>query len=182
MFRTQDEKKQAVTKAQHKYSAASQVESDVLDRLFKLFPEDEWENALIELDDYCGYLGDDRWYDISDLDEMMYGMTPTEIIEESGNIDLSDDYVRNGIWGWETTDEVDYSDYIDTSAIESLIEYSLYKEYISPDDQSTAETLLDIYGYLDDYVTECQQEYFNVQDEPVEPEEAPQEAQEETTI
>ena len=179
MFRTQDEKNTAVKMAERKHSTAIQVEDDVLKRLFDLIPSDEWENALIELDDYCGYLGDDRWYDISELDEMMYGMTPTEIIEQSSNIDLSDDFVRCGIWGWETTDEPDYSDYEDTSAIESLIKYNMYMDYIDTEDHSTVKALLDIYDYLKDYVTGCQQEYFKVAKEPVEPQEAPQE---ETTI
>lgn len=61
--------------------------------------EDEFIEVIEELDSYNGYLGDDRYYNMEELDEMLYGLTPSEVLARTyygGDDDTKD---RNGIRG-----------------------------------------------------------------------------------
>ena len=42
--------------------------------------EDDFITVIEELDSYNGYLGDDRYYNMDELDEMLYGLTPSEVL------------------------------------------------------------------------------------------------------
>lgn len=60
-----------------------------------------------ELDNWDGFLGDDRVYDMSELDDLLYGKSPLEIIEmvDGNNFSTSDDYFQFTTYGLESTDD-----------------------------------------------------------------------------
>lgn len=61
--------------------------------------ENEFIEVIEDLDSYNGYLGDDRYYNMEELDEMLYGLTPSEVLARTfygGDDDTKD---RNGIRG-----------------------------------------------------------------------------------
>ena len=55
---------------------------EIKDEMLEYFEENESEfNEVIEdLDSWCGYLGDDRYYYMEELDELYYNMKPTDIL------------------------------------------------------------------------------------------------------
>lgn len=69
------------------------------------------------MDDYIEQMGS--------LDDIMYGMTPTKIIEEtSGNeFDVNEEWFKVGVYGFESTDYAD--DWIDT---DEMIDYIIDNE------------------------------------------------------
>lgn len=96
----------------------------MVESVFETISEDNFYDMLEELDRYNGCLGDDRWYSMDDLDELMYNMSATEILREGREIDPDDDYVRCGIWGYESTSEREYdSSYQDIDTYNELLEY-----------------------------------------------------------
>lgn len=106
--------------------------------------EDAFINSVEELSDYNGYLGDDRWENMEELDELYRGEEPTELLnrafngydadtfhtdsygeKEHGAFNPNKDYFRfNGYGNLISTDYKDYSDYLNDSTIEELEEYS----------------------------------------------------------
>lgn len=42
--------------------------------------EDEFNEVIEDLDSYCGYLGDDRYYYMEDLDELYHDQPATEVL------------------------------------------------------------------------------------------------------
>lgn len=63
--------------------------------------------ACEELDDWSGFLGDDRVYDMSELNDLLCGKSPLEIIEmvDGNNFSTSDDYFQFTMYGLESTDD-----------------------------------------------------------------------------
>ena len=55
---------------------------EIKDEMLEYFEENESEfNEVIEdLDSWCGYLGDDRYYYMEELDELYYEMKPLDIL------------------------------------------------------------------------------------------------------
>ena len=104
--------------------------------------EDEFNAAIEELDSYNGYLGDDRYYNMDELDEFYSGTEPTEILRrafygydedtyttdahgnrEYGAFNPNRDYFTyNGYGNLVSADYKDYSARLDHWAIESMRE------------------------------------------------------------
>ena len=104
--------------------------------------EDIYNEAAEELDAYNGYLGDDRYYSMDELDEFYSGTEPTEILyrafygydEETYNTDASGnreygpfnpnrEYFRyNGYGNLVSADYKDYTGLLDHYIIESMLE------------------------------------------------------------
>ena len=84
------------------------------DEIFDQISDDNFWDILEELDSYNGCLDCDRWYSMDELDEALYGMTPTDILSECKDIDVYDEYFRCGIYGWESGDREYDSSYRDT--------------------------------------------------------------------
>jgi hypothetical protein len=113
-------------------------------KIIEYFEENENEyNATIEdLDSYNGFLGDDRYYNMEDLDELYSGVEATEIltrafygydsetwtIDESGNktygsFNPNREYFSyNGYGNLVSSDYKDYSDKLDHWFVDSLID------------------------------------------------------------
>lgn len=79
--------------------------------------------ACEELDNWDGFLGDDRVYDMSELDELLYGKSPLEIIEmvDGNNFSTSDDYFQFTMYGLESTDDK-YDVYISNYGAEEVLD------------------------------------------------------------
>lgn len=97
------------------------------DRIVKyLENNDELFNRLMEeLDSWNGYLGDDRWYSMYDLDELLSGKSATDIIRmvQNSSFNVNDDYFRfDGYGSLESAYTLDYSDYLDETFVNELAE------------------------------------------------------------
>lgn len=101
--------------------------------------EEEFNEAIEELDSYNGYLDDDRYYSMYELDELYHDTDASEILtrafygydemytDKDGNytepFNPNREYFRyNGYGNLVSTDYKDYSDYLDSYFVESYID------------------------------------------------------------
>lgn len=108
--------------------------------------EDDFNEVIEDLDSWNGYLGDNRYYNMEELDELYNGTEPTEILtrafygydemytNEDGShpepFNPNRDYFRyNGYGNLVSTDIKDYSDHLDNYFIDAVIEnaHNLYE-------------------------------------------------------
>lgn len=135
---------------------AEEITADIID--FFEANEDIFTNAIEELDSYNGYLGDDRYYAMDELDEFYTGTAPSEILfrayygrdEETyttngdgpktyGEFNPNRDYFRyDGYGNLVSTDHKDYSSQLDKYAVESMSENRSYIDSIEGDDELAA--------------------------------------------
>lgn len=111
----------------------------IIDEILDFFGENEdvFNDCLEELDGWNGYLGDDRYYYMCDLDELYSGCSATEILmrafygydEETSNENNHTEFNPNrgffrfnGYGNLVSADYKDYSDHLDHWAVESLAE------------------------------------------------------------
>lgn len=135
----------------------------VINDIIKLFTEDEefFNDCIEELDGYNGYLGDDRYYSMDELDEFYRGTDPTELLqrvyfgydEEDVTIDergeehkkefnpMKDYFRYNGYGNLVSTNYKDYSAHLDNYAIEAMSENRYYIDSIDNNEELT--TLFD---------------------------------------
>lgn len=126
--------------------------------------EDVFNDCIEELDSYNGYLGDDRYYSMDELDELYSGTEPTEILRRAfyghdaetfttdergertyGEFNPNRDYFTfNGYGNLVSADHKDYSAHIDHWAVESMLENRQYIDSIDRDD-----TLCDLFDALE---------------------------------
>lgn len=102
--------------------------------------EDIYNETIEELDSWNGYLGDDRYYSMEELDELYNGVEPSEILQRAffgydedftdkdGNhteaFNPNKPYFRyNGYGNLVSAYEKDYSDRLDKWFVESLLNY-----------------------------------------------------------
>ena len=115
--------------------------------------EDIYNAAAEELDAYNGYLGDNRYYSMDELDDLYNGTEPSEILarafygydEETYNTDASGnreygpfnpnrEYFRyNGYGNLVSADYKDYTGLLDHYIIESMLENRDYIDTIDND-------------------------------------------------
>ena len=108
---------------------------------------EEFETVIEELDSWNGYLGDDRYYEMYELDELYTGTNPSEILtrafygydemytDKDGNhtepFNPNRDYFRyNGYGNLVSTDCKDYSDHLDEWFVEALIENACHLDEV----------------------------------------------------
>lgn len=104
--------------------------------------EEEFNEAIESLDSWNGYLGDDRYYSMDELDEIYSGTDPTEILyrafyghdddsyttdsrgdKEYGQFNPNRNYFYfNGYGNLVSADYKDYSDKLDDYAIREMID------------------------------------------------------------
>lgn len=116
---------------------------EIKDEILEYFKENESEfNEVIEdLDSWCGYLGDDRIYDMEELDELYYDMKPVDVLyrafyghdddtystdsrgdREYGEFNPNRNYFYfNGYGNLVSTDFKDYSSQLDMYFVEKVI-------------------------------------------------------------
>lgn len=135
---------------------AEEITADIID-FFKA-NEDIFTDAIEELDSYNGYLGDDRYYAMDELDEVYTGTAPSEILfrayygydedayttDSSGNKTYGEfnpnrEYFRyNGYGNLVSADYKDYSGQLDKYAVESMSENRSYIDSIEGDGELSA--------------------------------------------
>lgn len=110
--------------------------------------EDILTETITELDGYNGYLGDDRYYDMADFDEIMGGSDPWEIARSVyyGDFRPCDNYFGfNGYGNLTSCDYIDYSDKLDKYLIDEIID-----NYYNCDFPEAVEALLVIIDGMED--------------------------------
>lgn len=135
---------------------AEEITADIID--FFRANEDIYNDAMEELDSYNGYLGDDRYYSMDELDEPYSGTEPSELLrrayyghdeetyttDSSGNKTYGEfnpnrEYFRyNGYGNLVSADYKDYSGQLDEYAIESMSENRRYIDSIDHSDELAA--------------------------------------------
>lgn len=123
--------------------------------------EEAYNAAVEELDAYNGYLGDDRYYSMDELDELYNGTEPSEVLrrafygydEETWTVDASGnktydqfnpnrEYFRyNGYGNLVSADYKDYTGLLDYYIVESMLENRNYIDTI--DDEPELDELFD---------------------------------------
>lgn len=135
---------------------AEEVTADII--AFFKDNEDIFNEAIEELDAYNGYLGDNRYYTMDELDECFIGTEPSEILRRafygydeetyitdgSGNREYGqfnpnrDYFTHNGYGNLVSADYKDYTGYLDKYAIETMGENRRYIESIEQSDELAA--------------------------------------------
>ena len=129
-------------------------------KIIEFFNETEeiFNSCMEELDSYNGYLGDNRYYSMDELDEFYNGTEPLEILrrayygrdddtwttDSSGNKTYGefnpnrDYFYYNGYGNLVSSDYKDYSAHLDEYAIEAMSENRQYIDTIESDEDLTA--------------------------------------------
>lgn len=135
---------------------AEEVTADII--AFFQEHEDIYNDAIEELDEYNGYLGDDRYFSMDELDELYCGTEPSELLrrayygydeetyttDSSGNKTYGEfnpnrEYFRyNGYGNLVSADYKDYSGQLDNYAVESMSENRPYIDSIEHSDELAA--------------------------------------------
>ena len=124
--------------------------------IIKYFKENEdvFNDCMEELDSYNGYLGDDRYYNMEELNDLYSEQEPQEILfrafygfdadtwttDSSGNKEYGafnpnrNYFYFNGYGNLVSSDYKDYSDKLDGYAIEEMSENRNYIDSIENDD------------------------------------------------
>ena len=124
------------------------TKQEVIDSIIEFFEDndDVFISCIEDLDSYNGYLGDDRIYEMYELDELFSGEEPTEILrrafygydaetwhtdshgqKEYGAFNPNREYFYyNGYGNFVSCWEKDYSDHLDHYAIESMAKHRKY--------------------------------------------------------
>lgn len=135
---------------------AEEVTADII--AFFKENEDVYNEAIEELDGYNGYLGDDRYYSMDELDELYTGTEPSEILRrayygcdaetyatdgsgnrEHGQFNPNREYFTyNGCGNLVSADYKDYTGMLDDYVVESMKENRRYIDSIEQSDELTA--------------------------------------------
>ena len=136
------------------------MKEQTIKKIIAYFEENEETfNACVEeLDGYNGYLSDNRYYYMDDLDELYNGVNASEILtrafygydadnwltdshgnREYGAFNPNREYFTyNGYGNLISTDYKDYSSYLDEYAIKSMSENRQYIDTIENDEELSA--------------------------------------------
>jgi hypothetical protein len=120
--------------------------------------EDIFNDCMEELDSYNGYLNDDRYFSMDELDELYNGTEPSELLRRAffgydeetyttdrdgnktyGAFNPNREYFRyNGYGNLVSADYKDYTGLLDEYAIEAMDENRGYIDSIDNDEELTA--------------------------------------------
>lgn len=120
--------------------------------------EDIFNDCMEELDSYNGYLNDDRYFSMDELDELYNGTEPSELLRRAffgydeetyttdrdgnktyGAFNPNREYFRyNGYGNLVSADYKDYTEQLDEYAIEAMNENRNYIDSIDNDEELTA--------------------------------------------
>ena len=120
--------------------------------------EDIFDECIEELDGYNGYLGDDRYYSMDELDEFYNGTEPLELLRRAyygrdddtwhtdsrgekiyGEFNPNREYFYyNGYGNLVSSDYKDYSAYLDNYFIDALLNNRQYLYCIDENDELKA--------------------------------------------
>lgn len=135
---------------------AEEVTADIIE--FFENNEDIYNEVIEELDGYNGYLGDDHYFSMDELDELHGGTEPSELLRRAffgydeetyttdgdgnktyGAFNPNREYFRyNGCGNLVSADYKDYSGQLDKYAVESMSENRCYIDSIEQSDELAA--------------------------------------------
>lgn len=144
------------TTTKNETRTAEEITADII--AFFKDNEDIFNEAIEELDAYNGYLGDDRYYTMDELDEFYTRTEPSEILyrafygydaetyttDGSGNREYGqfnpnrEYFTYNGYGNLVSADYKDYTNYLDAYAIEAMGENRRYIDSIEQFDELAA--------------------------------------------
>lgn len=85
--------------------------------------EDDFICTMDALDSWCGYLGGDRYYPMSEIDDLFCDTKVSDFLDGlSDDFNHKDNYFKFGVYGLESSNEVDYSDYLNNYTIQAIYE------------------------------------------------------------
>lgn len=120
---------------------------EIREELKQLFEDNEelFNSTIEELDSYNGYLGDDKWYYMNEIDELLFNDSITDILfraffgcddtyltdsngrKEYSKFNPNRDYFKFDVYGnLISSDYKDYLDYLDDDFINDLLKNRLY--------------------------------------------------------
>lgn len=136
------------------------MNKNTIEKIIEFFNDNEelFNAAIEELDSYNGYLGDDRYYSMDELNEFYNGTDPIEILQRAfygydedtwhtdncgnkiyGAFNPNREYFSyNGYGNLISSDYKDYSDKLDIYVIEAMSENRYYIDTIEDNDELTA--------------------------------------------
>lgn len=139
---------------------ATRTAEEITAAIIEFFKENEdvFNDCIEELDGYNGYLNDDRYYSMDELDELYTGTEPSEILrwayygydaetyttdgsgnKEYGQFNPNREYFTyNGYGNLVSADYKDYSAHLDNYAVEAMSENRNYIDTIE-DNEELAE-------------------------------------------
>lgn len=129
----------------------TRTQEEIRNEMLTYFEEhnEDFEDVIEQLDGYNGLLGDDRYYNMEDFDELHTGLTPMEVLERTfygGDDDTRDKngtrgefnpnrnyFYYNGYGNLCSTDYKDYTDHLDEYFLDEIIENRNYLDYLPTD-------------------------------------------------
>ena len=95
--------------------------SELMDAALDMLQDDDlYIDMVNELDSWNGYADDFRCYYMEELDDLFYGLKPTELLEKiTSDFSVYDDYFYCSIWGIESTNDpaAVYRDHTDAGEV-----------------------------------------------------------------
>ena len=147
------------------------MKNEIIEKIVAYFEENGeiFNDCIEELDSYDGYLYDDRYYYMEDLNELYHGCDPLELLQraffgwdedsytEDGHGNRKHDefnpnreYFRyNGYGNLVSTNYKDYSDHLDHYAVERMAQYRAHIDSIESDLE-----LSELFDQLEEATTE----------------------------
>lgn len=145
-----------MTETTKRTRTAEEITADIIEYFEK--NGDIFADCIEELDSYNGYLGDDRYYSMDELDEFYNGVEPSEILRRAyygrdddtwttdsngdktyGEFNPNRDYFYyNGYGNLVSSDYKDYSAHLNNWAIEAMSENRCYIDSIDSSEELTA--------------------------------------------
>lgn len=138
-------------------SIFAMTKEEITNAIIEYFKENEelFNDCMEELDSYNGYLGDDRYYCMDELDELFSEQSAIYILQRAfygydsetwhtdehgekhyGAFNPNREYFTfNGYGNFVSADYKDYSAHLDRSAVEAMQENRNYIDSISGDDE-----------------------------------------------
>ena len=135
----------------------TRTRAEIIAAILTVFKEDEelFADVLEELDSWNGFLSDDRWENMEELDEIFEGKSVAYILDrafygydadtENSAFNPSRDFFRfNGYGNLVSSNYRDYSDYLDENTVEEL-----EKEYYRLDTITDNDELNELFEELE---------------------------------
>jgi len=136
------------------------MKENTIAKIVEFFKDNEeiFNSCMEELDGYNGYLGDDRYYSMEELDELYSDIKPLELLarayygrdDDTWTTDASDNktygefnpnrewFHYNGYGNLASSDYKDYTGYLDNYTVEAMNEIRCYIDSIDEDEELSA--------------------------------------------